>query len=211
MKKTLFLALILLLTGNFTLSAQMSFLSASKARRPDRTGKPTIINADAMDIDIQNNKAVFMGNVMVDDPEITITCRKMTIILEDSDKDEKDTKKDAKAADAKQKDNKKDDKKDKDEDDPIGGKELSKIICTEEVVITRKLPLSNGDSQKALADRAVYDLKEGTIELSEKPVVIKGNSNLQGEKITLYTDSERITVVNAIATSSNLNPSMKKK
>ena len=209
MKKTLFLALILLLTGNFTLSAQMSFLSSSKARRPDRTGKPTIINADAMDIDIQNNKAVFMGNVMVDDPEITITCRKMTIILEDSDKDEKDAKKDAKAADAKQKDNKKDDKKE--EDDPIGGKELSKIICTEEVVITRKLPLSNGDSQKALADRAVYDLKEGTIELSEKPVVIKGNSNLQGEKITLYTDSERITVVNAIATSSNLNPSMKKK
>ena len=209
MNKTLFLALILLLTGNFTLSAQMSFLSASKARRPDRTGKPTVINADAMDIDIQNNKAVFMGNVMVDDPEITITCRKMTIILEDSDKDEKDTRKDAKAADAKQKDNKKDDKKD--EDDPIGGKELSKIICTEEVVITRKLPLSNGDSQKALADRAVYDLKEGTIELSEKPIVIKGNSNLQGEKITLYTDSERITVVNAIATSSNLNPSMKKK
>ena len=150
-----------------------------------------------------------MGNVMVDDPEITITCRKMTIILEDSDKDEKDAKKDAKAADAKQKDNKKDDKKE--EDDPIGGKELSKIICTEEVVITRKLPLSNGDSQKALADRAVYDLKEGTIELSEKPVVIKGNSNLQGEKITLYTDSERITVVNAIATSSNFNPSMKKK
>lgn len=209
MKKTLFLALILLLTGNFTLSAQMSFLSSSKARRTDRTGKPTIINADAMDIDIQNNKAVFMGNVMVDDPEITITCRKMTIILEDSEKDEKDGKKDAKAADAKQNNDKKDDKKD--EDDPIGGKELSKIICTEEVVITRKLPLSNGDSQKALSDRAVYDLKEGTIELSENPVVIKGNSNLQGEKITLYTDSERITVVNAIATSSNLNPSMKKK
>ena len=209
MKKTLFLALILLLTGNFTLSAQMSFLGASRSKKTDRAGKPTIINADAMDIDIQNNKAVFMGNVMVDDPEITITCRKMTIILEDSDKNEKDGKKDAKAADAKQKDNKKDDKKE--EDDPIGGKELSKIICTEEVVITRKLPLSNGDSQKALADRAVYDLKEGTIELSENPVVIKGNSNLQGEKITLYTDSERITVVNAIATSSNLNPSMKKK
>ena len=208
MKKTLFLALILFLTGNLTLSAQMSFLNSSKARRSDRTGKPTVINADAMDIDIQNNKAVFMGNVIVDDPEVTITCRKMTIYLENREEEKADEKK----SDPK-KNLKKDSKKDsdqKEEDDPVGGKQLSKIVCTEEVVISRKLPLSSGDSQKALADRAVYDFKEGTIELSEKPVVIKGNSRLQGEKITLYTDSERVTIVNATATTADFG-SMKKK
>lgn len=196
MKKTIFLALILLLAGNFTLSAQMSFMN-SKSRRSARTGKPTVINADAMDIDIQNNKAVFMGNVIVDDQEVTITCRKMTIYLEDKEDDK---------TDGKQKKN----SGKKEEDDPVGGKQLSRIVCTEDVIITRKLPLSGGETQKALSDRAVYDFKEGTIELSERPVVIKGNSRLQGEKITLYTDSERVTIVNAIATTSDFGSPKKK-
>lgn len=209
MKKIRFLAFALLLAGSFTLSAQMSFLNSSKARRTDRTGKPTVINADAMDIDIQNNKAVFMGNVIVDDPEVTITCRKMTIYLEDKDDEKEDEgKKDPEKK--KNEDGKKSDKKDE-EDDPVGGKQLSRIVCTEDVVISRKLPLESGDSQKALADRAVYDFKEGTIELSEKPVVIKGNSRLQGEKITLYTDSERVTIVNATATTTDFNSPVKKK
>ena len=196
MKKTIFLALILLLAGNFTLSAQMSFMN-SKSRRSSRTGKPTVINADAMDIDIQNNKAVFMGNVIVDDQEVTITCRKMTIYLED--KEEEKTEGKQKKTSGK-----------KEDDDPVGGKQLARIVCTEDVIITRKLPLSGGETQKALSDRAVYDFKEGTIELSEKPVVIKGNSRLQGEKITLYTDSERVTIVNAIATTSDFGSSKKK-
>lgn len=196
MKKTIFLALILLLAGNFTLSAQMSFMN-SKSRRSARTAKPTVINADAMDIDIQNNKAVFMGNVIVDDQEVTITCRKMTIYLEDKEDDK---------TDGKQKKN----SGKKEDDDPVGGKQLSRIVCTEDVIITRKLPLSGGETQKALSDRAVYDFKEGTIELSEKPVVIKGNSRLQGEKITLYTDSERVTIVNAIATTSDFGSPRKK-
>ena len=81
----------------------------------------------------------------------------------------------------------------------------------EDVVITRKALLSNGEEQKALAGKAVYNFAEETIELTEKPVVIKGKSRIQGEKITLYTESERITIVNATATSTDFDSKSLKK
>ena len=39
----------------------------------------------------------------------------------------------------------------------------------------------------------------------DKPIVIKGKSRIQGEKITLYTESERITIVNATATTTDFD------
>lgn len=200
MKKTLLLAFAVLLLGHVPVFAQVSLFSTAKAQRTDRSDKPTVINADAMDIDIANNKATFMGNVLVDDPEVTITCRKMTIFLEDK-KEDPAAKKDAAKKDAAS----------EKEDDPVAGKRLSRIECVDDVVISRKAPLSNGEEQKAIAGKAVYNFTDGTIELSDKPVVIKGKSRLQGEKITLYTESERITVVNATATTTDIDSKSLKK
>lgn len=43
---------------------------------------PTTIKADSIGIDIDGNVAIFTGNVKSCDGETTITCRKMTIYLE---------------------------------------------------------------------------------------------------------------------------------
>ena len=141
-----------------------------------------------MDLDIANNKATFLGNVLVDNPEMLITCRKMTIFLQEAEKKEKAPEKTAKT----------------DEENPIGSKELSRIECSEDVVITRKAPLSNGEEQKAFAGKAVYDVKENSITLLEKPLVIKGKSRVRGEIITLHLESERVEVVNATIQSTEI-------
>lgn len=203
MKKTILIASVLFLLAQIPVSAQLSLFSTTKSNRADRKDIPTVINADAMDIDIANNKATLMGNVVVDDPEMTITCRKMTIFLVDEKKEEKKVPAEKPAAKPEKELPAK--KNTASEDDPVAGKKLSRIECVEEVVITRKALLSNGEEQKALAGKAVYNFAEGTIELSDKPIVIKGKSRIQGEKITLYTESERITIVNATATTTDFD------
>ena len=91
-----------------------------------------------------------------------------------------------------------------DESNPVGGKELSRIECIEDVVITRKAPLSSGEEQKAFAGKAIYDVKEDSITLQEKPLVIKGKSRVRGEIITLHLESERVEVVNATIQSTEI-------
>ena len=181
MKKSILFAAVFLLAAQIPLFSQISLFSAANKNRASRGDTPTTINADAMDIDIANNKATFLGNVLVDDPEMLITCRKMVLFLEDS--------KNTEAA--------KDQKKKTKSEDPAGGKTLSRIECIDDVVITRKALLSNGEEQKAFAGKAVYDVKGDSITLLDKPVVIKGKSRVRGEVITLHLDSERVEVVNA--------------
>lgn len=185
MKKSILFAAVFLLAAQIPLFSQISLFSAANKNRASRGDTTTTINADAMDIDIANNKATFLGNVLVDDPEMLITCRKMVLFLEDSKKNAKNTE----AA--------KDQKKKTKSEDPAGGKTLSRIECIDDVVITRKALLSNGEEQKAFAGKAVYDVKGDSITLLDKPVVIKGKSRVRGEVITLHLDSERVEVVNA--------------
>ena len=185
MKKSLLIAAVLLLAAQIPAYSQISLFSAAKRDSKKNSDAPTTINADAMDLDIANNKATFLGNVLVDNPEMLITCRKMTIFLQEAEKKEK--------APAKT-----------DEENPIGSKELSRIECSEDVVITRKAPLSNGEEQKAFAGKAVYDVKENSITLLEKPLVIKGKSRVRGEIITLHLESERVEVVNATIQSTEI-------
>lgn len=185
MKKSILFAAVFLLAAQIPLFSQISLFSAANKNRASRGDTPTTINADAMDIDIANNKATFLGNVLVDDPEMLITCRKMVLFLEDSKKNAKNTE----AA--------KDQKEKTKSEDPAGGKTLSRIECIDDVVITRKALLSNGEEQKACAGKAVYDVKGDSITLLDKPVVIKGKSRVRGEVITLHLDSERVEVVNA--------------
>ena len=89
MKKSLLIAAVLLLAAQIPAYSQISLFSAAKRDNKKNSDAPTTINADAMDLDIANNKATFLGNVLVDNPEMLITCRKMTIFLQEAEKKEK--------------------------------------------------------------------------------------------------------------------------
>jgi lipopolysaccharide transport protein LptA len=159
---------------------QLSLSSLAKTRDKGPK-KPTTVTSDSMDIDFRNNKAIFIGNVYVDDDSMSINCHRMEIYLED------------KAAAAKKTD-------ENDEEAGFGGgKDLKKIICLGNVVIVRKLfdqaDIAAGE-QKATAGRAEYDVKADMIVLTEdNPTIQRGSGNkLSGSKITLWLSTERLKV-----------------
>lgn len=155
--------------------------AASRKSRKDKADTPTLINADSMDLDIAHDKATLLGNVDIQDPEMSIKCRKMIIYL---------GKNENKAATPKT-------------DDPRSsqsGKEVVKIECIGDVVITRAPDEAAGlkDAQQAFAGRAVYMVKQDEITLTEDPVVVNGASRLNGERIILYTKTERVLVFKGV-------------
>ena len=156
--------------------------AASRKSRKDKADTPTQINADSMYLDIAHDKATLLGNVDIQDPEMSIKCRKMIIYLGKSDK----------AAEKKT-----------DSDDPRSsqtGKEVVKIECIGDVVITRAPDEAAGlkEAQQAFAGRAVYMVKQDEITLTEDPVVVNGASRLNGERIILYTKTERVLVFKGV-------------
>ncbi len=184
---SVFVLAFVFVSGN--VSAQgLSFFQSTKGAEKKRSGKtPTVINADTMDIDIAKNIAVFTGNVKVDDEEMNISCKKMTIFLEDKKTEpgvsalpvNPDA---AKSADV----------------NPEESKQVSRIICEENVVIIRK-SLSESEKgqgeQKALAGHADYDVKTGKIVLTKNnPLLKRGGDTLKGEIITIWRDSEKVEV-----------------
>lgn len=193
-----------MLLFSFDLSAQFSSFLDGKIQRRDRS-KPTTINAESMDIDINNNRVTLIGNVDVDDPEMNIKCRKMVIYLSaDPKKSEKGKKKTApKTAPADQKSlsatfgpaEKQDKKKKSNELD----RDLERIECVGDVIISRSLSAGgngkNQEIQRAYAGKAVYFVKEEKIVLKENPVVVSSQNRLSGEIITLYPKTERILIL----------------
>jgi lipopolysaccharide export system protein LptA len=182
-----FAASFIFVAGN--VSAQgLSFFQSTKGSEKKRTGKtPTVINADSMDIDIAKNIAVFTGNVKVDDEEMGISCKKMTIYLEDKKADDAANASAVKPAPSKT-----------DDSNPEESKQVSRIICEENVVIIRK-SLSETEKgqgeQKATSGHADYDVKTGKIVLTKNnPALRRGGDTLKGDPITIWRDSERVSV-----------------
>lgn len=163
--------------------AQLQLFSSSVAKdRKERSDEPTIINSDAMDIDMANDKVTLLGNVDVQDPEMNIKCRKMVIYLGKSGK------KSVATGDAAR--------------DEQAGKEVIKIECIGDVVITRvqaETPSGVQEKQQAFAGKAVYMIKEDTITLTEDPILVNGPNRLMGERIILHTKTERVMVFKGIA------------
>lgn len=149
-------------------SSQAQLFSSKRAKKRDKT-IPTIIKSDSMDFDISKNVAVFSGNVQVDDAEMKIFCHKMIINFEGNAKNSEDN------------------------------KTIKDIICLKNVVILRKLNDVEGKDgeQKALAGKAVYDVKAGKITLTENPELRRGDDSVKGEVIMFWTDSERLSVKNS--------------
>lgn len=212
MKKTLLIQTLTAVIGGmlffpFDLSAQFSSFLDGKIQRRDRS-KPTMINAESMDIDINNNRVTLIGNVDVDDPEMNIKCRKMVIYLSAAPKKEKKTAE--KAAVKKQVapkqdlaatfgpvEEKKDGKKKKKSSNELD-RDLDRIECIGEVVISRSTGSADGKNQeiqRAYAGEAIYYVKEEKIVLKDNPVVVSSQNRLTGEIITLYPKTERILVL----------------
>ena len=164
------------------LFAQLQLFSASPSSKKGKSDEPTIINSDAMDIDMANDKITLLGNVDVQDPEMNIKCRKMIIYLGRNDKKGKsagDTIRDEQA-----------------------GKEVTRIDCFGDVVIIRIMPVSADgirENQRALAGKAVYSVKEEKITLTENPVLIRDANRLYGETIIMHTKTERVLVFKGTA------------
>lgn len=154
----------------YSLNSQAQLFS-SKNRKKRNKNIPTIIKADSMDFDISKNVAVFTGNVQVDDSEMRIFCHKMIINFVGKAKDSKKSK--------------------------INTNQTVKdIICLKNVVIIRKLESKDkdGGEQKALAGKAVYDVKAGKITLTIDPELQRGQDSVTGEVIIFWTDSERVSI-----------------
>ena len=185
------------------LPAQFSSFLDGKIQRRDRS-KPTLINAESMDIDITNNKVILIGNVDVEDPEMNIRCRKMIIYLSAAPKKENKGKNVKKK---KAPENKNlsatfgpEEKKEKKKKENMGelDRELEKIECVGDVVITRNAATGeagNKEIQRAYAGEAVYFVKEEKIVLKDNPIVVSAQNRLTGEIITLYPKTERILIL----------------
>lgn len=171
--KVLLASLVMTFTA-MQLSAQMQtslFNVGNQKKSNNKT--PTVITSDTMSIDIQNNIAIFTGNVEVDDSQMHIRCHKMIIYLEDKNESAKKA------------------------DDETGSKEVSKVECIGDVVITRKVDdpeEKEKGAQRALSGKADYDVKSGVIVLTEDPVIFRGNDKIKGQKIILWRDSQRMQV-----------------
>lgn len=144
-----------------------------------------------MDIDLGRNVATLLGDVLVDDQDMSIRCNKMMIFFEDKDDTQAATTKDGK------KDNKKAKADDDSDSTDAGKKKPVRIECYEDVVILAK-PKEDAKEkkeQKATAGKAVYDLKKDEITLTEKPVLLDGSSKITGSKIILIVNEERMIVL----------------
>ena len=164
--------------------AQLQLFSTTSSKKDRKNSdEPTTINSDAMDIDMANDKITLLGNVDVQDPEMNIKCRKMIIYLGKNEK-----KAEASTGDSTR--------------DEQSGKEVVKIECIGDVVITRlqvDSPDGKKENQQAFAGKAVYMVKEETITLTEDPVLVNGPNRLMGERIILHTRTERVMVFKGTA------------
>ena len=164
--------------------AQLQLFSTTSSKKDRKNSEePTIINSDAMDIDMANDKITLLGNVDVQDPEMNIKCRKMIIYLGKNEK-----KSEASTGDSTR--------------DEQSGKEVVKIECIGDVVITRlqvDSPDGKKENQQAFAGKAIYMVKEETITLTEDPVLVNGPNRLMGERIILHTKTERVMVFKGTA------------
>lgn len=180
------LTVALFLTTEVSAQGLPSLFGKERAHNSDRSADiPTTITATSMNVDMGKNEATLMGDVFVDDQEMTIRCEKMVIYFEDKKKDD---------ADGKEKTGDK---------DATSGKKPIRIECFESVVIKAKpKPTEDGKlpkEQKATAEKVVYDLVKDVITLYREdnilPVINDGESKVSGDEIVIYLNEERMFIL----------------
>lgn len=205
----LLLAAVLPLTAQFSLDSK------------NRDGKPILINSDAMNVDLEKGIATFYGNVIVNDPDVVITCKKM-VLYQESKSDEKakreaEREKKRKLAEKMSKAElekfiqaeRKKKELEKDKKDPLSGEgsKLERIECIDDVVITRKN--TEGKNQWGTCGKAVYFHKEGSITMSIDPILYQDESKITGIRLTFFRDSKQIEGTDIKITARNLDAEKK--
>lgn len=174
------------------------------AEDEDDDNSPVDVSANVADIYLEKNIITLLGNVIVDKKGTKITCNKMEIFLkekteEPSDKEkaekEKATKPEVKPAAvavpageaaAKQ------DGKEKKDDDGMN-QNISKLVCTGDVVYRQQKPENPDDDSLALSNKGDYDEKTGII------VMTGGHANPEEElSKAMYDDIVRVVGKNMV-------------
>ena len=179
----------------------------------------TEITANAADIDLENNIITLIGNVVVDDGSSKITCNKMTIYLEEDATDtlvgtaekpaETTALNAAEPAPAAVSANgtTAEDGKDDDDDDDDEQKNISKIVCSGDVVYRKRADPNNpkGEDQIAMSHEATYDARAEEILMTGspdgagdgRPVMMQGVNKMYGDEIKiLIKEGNRMRVIN---------------
>ena len=176
----------------------------------EETESSTVITASAADIDLENNIITLIGDVVVDDKKSKITCNKMTIYLEEDAADtlvgtaekpaEATEKEDPKPAVLKPGESAEDlEKEEKKDEEQQSGKNISKIICTGDVVYIKRADPDdpNGQDQIAMSERADYDARKEVIVMTGEPVMMQGTNKMYGDRIEiLIREGNRMRVIN---------------
>lgn len=189
LKITMLAAAALFCTAELSAQDGLTALFGKSRKNNTKRNKdiPTVITARTMDVNMKKNRADLLGDVLVDDQDLTIRCNRMVILFED--------KVEEKAKDGKAKDSKAQQGK-KEEDQQTGGfgnKKPTRIECYEDVVITGKGDKEN--EQKATAGKAVYDMIKDEIILTENPVLDNGSNKVIGTSIRIIVNEERMIVM----------------
>lgn len=179
----------------------------------------TEITANAADIDLENNIITLIGNVVVDDGSSKITCNKMTIYLEEDATDtlvgtaEKPAETTAQNAAeptptaVSANGTTAEDDKDDDDDDDDEQKNISKIVCSGDVVYRKRADPNNpkGEDQIAMSHEATYDARAEEILMTGspdgagdgRPMMMQGVNKMYGDEIKiLIKEGNRMRVIN---------------
>lgn len=178
-------AAALLCTAEISAQDGLSALFGKSRKNNTKRNKdiPTVITARTMDVNMKKNRADLLGDVFVDDQDLTIRCNRMVIIFEDKAPAEG--------------------KKDSKESGGFSNKKPSRIECYEDVVITGKgdKDKEGAAEQKATAGKAVYDMIKDEILLTENPVLDNGANKVTGTSIRIIVNEERMIVMQGQASS----------
>ena len=191
--KSMFLASATFIVATFMISNNANALdlkALGSSNKGNITQKSARITANSMDIDVNNNVAKIIGNVYIDHPEMTISCQKMIINLEDK-KEPQNTKKIK-------------DKKKKNTAGVSGfnfagnKKQVSTVVCIGDVIITRKIfdeaEKAKG-AQTAKSGKAVLDVQNSIITFTEdNPILSRGEDSVKGDIITIFINDNRLKV-----------------
>ena len=174
------------------------------AEDEDDDNSPVDVSANVADIYLEKNIITLLGNVIVDKKGTKITCNKMEIFLKDksekSDDEEKEKKAEEKpapkpaavAVPAGESAAKQNGKEKKDEDDGMN-QNISKLVCTGDVVYRQQKQENPDDDSLALSNKGDYDEKTGII------VMTGGHANPEEElSKAMYDDIVRVVGKNMV-------------
>ncbi len=162
-------------------SFEDAYMEISKDDEQAKGKKFSIVVSDYMDLNLGINRADFVGNVFTEDIKGTIDCKEMRVFFEDKKENIENETRNSKAEGVENRLVQEKPKK-----GSSSKKEITKVICWDDVRIMKKMTTKLQPQEQAFAGKVVYDLKQEFTVLTEKPIVYQGFDTLKGEQITTW-------------------------